>query len=121
MYRVHAPEVMNQKFVMAFNNRKIEEILSLYADDAVLITNSGGKSLVGKDNIRGEIEHLLKFSDAMASRDMLCMTHKDLALLHADVDLRLGRRLISTQTMSALIRREPNGLWLYAGATLPGI
>ncbi|MDR6626297.1 nuclear transport factor 2 family protein [Caulobacter segnis] len=121
MYKVHAPEAMNQAFVMAFNNRKIDIILSLYADDAVLVTDSAGQPLFGKESIRKRIEDLLELSDTMTSRDTLCMAHKDLALLCADVDLRLGKRVISTDKMSALVRRDPNGHWLYAGATLPGI
>lgn len=119
VYKVHAPEAMNHTFVMAFDNRKIDIILSLYADDAVLVTDSARQSLFGKEYIQKSIEYLLNISDAMTSRDTLCMPHKDLALLRADVDLRLGRQIISTHTMSALIRREPNGHWLYAGATLP--
>jgi ketosteroid isomerase-like protein len=110
---------MTQKFVTAFNSKRVDIILRLYADDAVIVIDSDRHSLSGKDNIRNLFSSILRFCDSIQAKDTLCMAHKDLAILHTNVDLRLGPEIISTQKMGALIRREPNGHWLYAGATIP--
>lgn len=120
VHSVYAPETMNSTFVAAFNSRTINSILHLFAEDAVITVDSARQTLSGKEIVRFALGKLLEKADRISSRETLCMVHGDLALLRADVDLRLGERVISTHEMSAVIHRGANGLWRYAGATLPG-
>ncbi len=125
MFRVHAPQEMNETFARAFNSRKLENLLTLYETDAVHLDGSGS-SATGLDAIGAELARLLEAPGIMVSRNNFCVVHGDVALLRADFALRDGDRLVASGSTAELVRRQADGTWLYvidhaAGATVPAV
>lgn len=125
MFRVHAPQEMNETFARAFNSRKLESLLTLYETDAVHLDGSGS-SATGLDAIGAELARLLEAPGIMVSRNNFCVVHGDVALLRADFALRDGDRLVASGSTAELVRRQADGTWLYvidhaAGATVPAV
>ncbi len=126
MFKVHAPQEMNATFARAFNSRKLENLLSLYEPDAVLLVDASGSSANGLDAIGAELARLLEAPGIMVSRNNFCVVHSDVALLRADFALRDGDRLVASGSTAELVRRQADGTWLYvidhaAGATVPPV
>jgi ketosteroid isomerase-like protein len=126
MFKVYLPNEMNETFARAFNSRKLENLLALYEQDAVLLVDGSGSSAVGYDAIGNELVKLLQAPGVMVSKNNFCIVHGDIALLRADFVLRDGDKLIASGSTAELVRRQADGSWLYvidhaAGASMPSI
>lgn len=126
MFKVHAPQEMNETFARAFNSRKLENLLSLYEPNAILLVDGSGSSATGLDEIGAELARLLDAPGIMVSRNNFCVVHGDVALLRADFALRDGDSLIVSGSTAELVRRQADGRWLYiidhaAGASIPPV
>ena len=126
MFKVHAPQEMNATFARAFNSRSLDNMLSLYEPEAVLLTDGGGKESRGLKAIAEELTKLLQAPGTMTSVNNFCVMHGDLAILRADFVLREGDTVIAHGSTAELVRRQPDGTWLYvidhaAGASLPPV
>lgn len=126
MFKVHAPNEMNETFARAFNSRKLENLLALYQPDAVLLVDASGSSAVGHEAIGNELSQLFLAPGTMVSKNNFCVVHGDIALLRADYALRDGDRLIASGSTAELIRKQADGSWLYVidhagGASIPSV
>lgn len=125
MSLVLTPSAINQAFADAFNRRSIEQLLSLYEDEAVLHTDEAAPGLRGVAAIRPVLEQLLQLPGRMCSRNRFCIESGDLALLRADYTLTASDGTVLLAGSSAeLARRQQDGGWRYlidhaAGASLP--
>lgn len=126
MFKVYTPSEMNETFARAFNSRNLDNLLSLYESGAILCVDGSGREAIGEVSIGRELVKLLQAPGSMISKNNFCVVHGDLALLRADFTLRDGETLIASGSTSELIRRQPDGSWLYvidhaAGASLPSV
>lgn len=112
--QVWHPAEMNACFARAFNSRRIEHLLVLYEDDAVLRTDAAAEHR-GLAAIRAQLTHLLALPGTMASRNNFCIAHGDgLALLRADWALQDAPGTVLARGGSAeLVRRQRDGSWRY--------
>lgn len=123
-YRVSTPAGMNETFARAFNSRDVDNLLSLYEPDAALVVDDTGTVLRGTTAITSALTALLQAPGVMRSVNNFCVEHGDLALLRADWALADGDTLIASGSTAEVVRRQPDGAWLYvidhaAGASVP--
>jgi uncharacterized protein (TIGR02246 family) len=107
---------MNSAFADAFNSGDIENLVSLYEPGAVLVPRPG-QVVEGLEAIREALQELLALKGLMSSENQYALVHGDIALLRAKVHLvgntpDGGRLEISNHT-AEVIRRQPDGSWLY--------
>ena len=113
---VYNPRDMNSAFAEAFNSGDIEKLLSLYEPTAVLVPKPG-QVVEGVEAIRGALEELLALKGTMRSENQYALVHGDIALLRAKVRLAVtgpdGNSLEIHNHTAEVIRRQPEGNWLY--------
>lgn len=114
--KVYKPEDMNSAFAEAFNSGNIEDLLSLYEPDAVLVPKPG-HVVEGAEAIRAALRELLTLKGTMRSENQYALVHGDIALLRAKVRLvgtgPGGERVEIHNHTAEVIRRQPDGTWLY--------
>lgn len=114
--KVYNPENMNSAFAEAFNSGDIESLLSLYEPEAVLIPRPG-QFAEGVEAIRAALQELLTLNGLMRSENRYALVHGDIALLRAEVHLvgttPDGVRLEIHNHTAEVVRRQPDGSWLY--------
>lgn len=114
--KVYKPEDMNSAFAEAFNSGDIERLVSLYEPGAVLVPKPG-QVVEGAEAIRAALQGLLALKGFMRSENQYALVHGDIALLRAKVHLvgtgPDGNRLEINNHTAEVIRRQPDGSWLY--------
>lgn len=113
MFAVTEPAAMNEVFARAFNSRSIDNLLALYESDAILKTDAGDDFATGLAAIGDALSQLLLAPGTMRSANAFCLVHGDIALLRADWSLSDGDRLIAAGSSAEIVRRQPDGRWLY--------
>ncbi|MFP3391635.1 YybH family protein [Brevibacillus sp. SIMBA_040] len=110
------PQDMNAAFAAAFNSGQIENLLALYEPDAVLIDHNSNE-MRGTEAIRQALEQLLQIKGTMISTNIYCILYGDLALLRAHFVIHGtgpdGRSSQFDGHTSEIVRKQPNGGWLY--------
>ncbi|HEY9282962.1 MAG TPA: SgcJ/EcaC family oxidoreductase [Pyrinomonadaceae bacterium] len=114
--KVYNPEDMNSAFAEAFNSGDIESLVALYEPGAILVPKPG-QVAEGIEAIRAALQELLALKGHMRSENQYALVHGDIALLRAKVHLTGtgpdgGRLEISNHT-AEVVRRQPDGGWLY--------
>jgi uncharacterized protein (TIGR02246 family) len=114
--KVHDPERLHAAFVEAYNSGNLEDLVSLYEPDAVLIPQPGQRS-VGRSAIKESFMGLLKLKGTMQIRTLLCLRSGDLALLQASWHLSAtgpdGQPGESSARTAEVARKQPDGSWLF--------
>jgi uncharacterized protein (TIGR02246 family) len=108
------PAEIHVLFADAFNRGDVEAIAALYEADAVYVVN--GQHLIGRDRIREAYGNLLPDRGRMTLETCAVVeSPQGLALLHGrwTVEPPSGTpimRGLSTE----VVRKQPNGIWLFA-------
>lgn len=114
--KVFNPEDMNSAFAEAFNSGNIEDLISLYEPNAVLIPGPG-RVAEGIPAIRAALQELLALKGHMRSENQYALVHGEIALLRAKVHLvgtgPDGGPLEINNHTAEVVRRQPDGSWLY--------
>jgi uncharacterized protein (TIGR02246 family) len=114
--KVYKPEDMNSAFAEAFNSGDIENLMALYEPSAVLVPMPG-RLVEGTGAIRAALQELLALKGHMQSENQYALVHDDIALLRAKVHLAGtgpdGNRLEINNHTTEVVRRQPDGSWLY--------
>jgi uncharacterized protein (TIGR02246 family) len=93
------------------NNRDLEGLMALYADDARMVTMEGAVA-EGLDAIRGQWAGVLAMDGRMTVESRFAIEMGDLALLSNTWTFSAGDEQMSGTT-SEVARRQPDGSWLY--------
>ena len=109
---------IHRRFQTAFNNKDLEGILALYEPEAVFV-NTDGAVLHGHKEIRrafaqifsGEVQIHLETAGIVEGTDGLALMHGRWVLSGTGPD---GQPMEQRGTSAEVLRRQPNGLWLYA-------
>lgn len=113
---VMRPEDMNGAFAEAVNSGDVERVLALYEPEALLAPRPGERAS-GIEEIRTALDELLTLGGTMTSRNLWCMQVGELALLQGEWHLRGtapdGSPLQLSSRTSEVVRRQPDGSWLY--------
>ena len=110
-----SPEQVIDGFIAAVNAGDIERVLTAYERGARLAFP--GQPAVGHDAIRGAIQNLLSQKPTMKGRTVSVSQVGDLALLRSEWALtgtdQTGARVDLSGESAELVRRQPDGTWLY--------
>lgn len=113
---VHEPDEMNAAFAAAYNSGDIEQLLALYEPDAILAPQPGLRA-VGLEAIREALLGLLGLGGTMRSENLYCLRSGDIALLQGSWTLstadREGEPVELASRTAEVVRRQPDGSWLY--------
>ena len=107
------PAQVHELFEKFFNSRDIEGMLSLYEDDAVLLS-APGAPMIGKDAIRTSIEGMFAMEGTItftAETDPL--VNGDIALTHGKWQLAVGGNVLMEASTAEVVRRGADGQWRY--------
>ena len=112
----HEPQELHTEFARALNVGDLEELASLYEDDATII--SGGQVVQGIAAIREALGAFLAMSPQMDLQTVSVLQGaSNLALLQGRWTWRGtaadGSRVESSGTSREVARRHANGNWLY--------
>lgn len=114
--KVYSPEEMNPAFAKAFNSGKLENLLALYESEAVLLDHDGNP-LQGKDLVREALKKLLQIGGTMISKNIYCIPFENIALLRCHFVIETtdpeGTPAQIEGHSSEIVRRQPDGTWLY--------
>jgi uncharacterized protein (TIGR02246 family) len=114
--KVYQPKDMNSAFAEAFNSGDIENLMALYEPRAVLVPRPG-QVVEGEQAIRAALQELLALKGYMQSENQYALVQGDIALLRAKVHLTGtapdGGRLEINNHTAEVVRRQPDGSWLY--------
>lgn len=125
MLRVSDPKWMNQTFAACFNKRSLNDLLALYEPEAQFKGEIEGPVLQGLDAIRAQLQGLLTIPGSMQAINNFCIQQGELAMLRADWRIEADDgSIIASGSSAELVRRQPEGHWLYVidhavGATMP--
>jgi ketosteroid isomerase-like protein len=111
MYKVLEPRDMNTTFAQARNAGDLEGLLSLFEPDAVI--QEADRRCAGRADVRAHLEWLVTIGGAMVSQNNFAIEAGDIALLRADYAIYDGARLVASGSTAEVIRRQPDGRWLY--------
>ena len=113
---VTRPEEMNGAFAEAVSSGDLERVLALYEPEALLAPRPGERAR-GLGEIRAALGELLSLGGVMESRNVWCMQVAELALLQGEWRLRGtapdGSPLELSSRTAEVVRRQPDGSWLY--------
>jgi ketosteroid isomerase-like protein len=113
---VMRPEEMNGAFAEAVNSGDVGRVLALYEREALLAPRPGQRAS-GLEEISAALEELLSLGGTMASRNVWCMQVGELALLQGEWHLSGtapdGSPLELSSRTAEVVRRQPDGSWLY--------
>lgn len=110
------PESAHDEFLRLFRAGDLEGIVALYEDEAVIV-NPDGSSASGKPAIREAMKGFLAVGGQMDLKTRYVARNGDLALLSNVWNLRAtgpdGKPLAMTGQTTEVVRRQPDGRWLY--------
>lgn len=104
---IATPHDMPAAFAAAFNERSVDRLLALYADDAVLIAD--GVTEVPAAGLRAALEGFLALPGPMKMTLKRAVTGAESAVVVAEWSLPNGM----SGTTSDVLRRSPTGGWQY--------
>ena len=111
------PSEIHELFQAAFNTRDAQALLALYEPDAVFVTGPGA-SVTGHDAIDKIYQSFFDMKPVMRLETASVLQNGDLALLEGRWVLigasREGDPFQVTGTSREVVRRQPDGRWLYA-------
>jgi ketosteroid isomerase-like protein len=93
------------------NNRDIDGLMALYAEDATMVLVDGS-TVTGLSAIREEWSALLAMNGHITLRSRFAIAAGDLAVLSNEWTFEVGGEQLSSVT-AEVARRQPDGGWLY--------
>ena len=110
-----SPEQVIETFIAAVNAGDIERVLAVYESGARLAFP--GQPSVGHDAIRGALQSLLAQKPTMTGRTVSVSQVGDVALLRSEWSFtgtdQTGARVEMSGESAEVVRRQPDGTWLY--------
>ncbi|HXE98035.1 MAG TPA: SgcJ/EcaC family oxidoreductase [Dongiaceae bacterium] len=110
------PEEVDQLFVQAFSAGDLEALVALYEPDAALVPQSG-QAVMGIEAIRNALQGFLSLCGEFRVDVKSVVETGDLALVRSDWSLigtAPGGCLVNLSgRASEVVRRQPDGSWLY--------
>ncbi|MEQ8232259.1 MAG: SgcJ/EcaC family oxidoreductase [Gammaproteobacteria bacterium] len=103
-------------FARCFNAGDVEGLLDLYEPDAVFVTGPG-EHVSGREAIREALQGFLDTGGRIAFKTRHAVQQGDIALLSNEYTLEGtdadGKPFTLTGKTSEVLRRQPDGRWLY--------
>ena len=111
------PTDVHTLFEKAFNAGDLQGMMALYEPDAILIPQPGAEPVQGLQAIRSALEGFLMLKGKMELQTKHVVRHGDIALLRGAWRLRGtgpdGKPVEMAHGSAEVVRRQPDGRWLY--------
>ena len=108
------PGQVIELFAKYFNAADADGILSLYEKEAAFVAGPGAGTLDGVDAIRQAIEGFTAAGGTMEIIGSAVYESGDIALTHNRWRWDTGQGEPQTAVTAEVVRRQPDGTWLYA-------
>jgi uncharacterized protein (TIGR02246 family) len=113
----YSPKELLDQVVEAFGNRSIEALLAVYEPGAPFVAQPGQR-LTGSEVIRTALEAFFAIEPTFALDKGSVVEADDLALVHSNWTIDGiapdGAPLTMTGSATDVLRRQPDGTWLFA-------
>ena len=113
---VNEPQQMSAAFANAFNSGNISNLLSLFDDQAQMVTQNGD-AVTGHDAIAEQLNGFLSLGGQMAAENVYAYVQGDTALLRGHWKLTAknedGSPLEIEGHTSEVVKKQADGRWLY--------
>ena len=104
-------------FEATFNSADVDGLLALYEPDALLASTAGQEPARGRDQIRAAVLNFLAGGATIQLETVLALETGDMGLLQGRWLLRGnsldGNPFVLNGTSVEVLRRQPDGRWLY--------
>jgi len=111
-----SPEETAEAFFSAFNNEDIDAVVALYEPEAVLVAQPG-QTAQGTTALREALREFLAMKPTLTPEKSKLVTAGDIALSVVKWTLNGtgpdGQAVQMEGTTSDILRRQPNGTWLF--------
>ena len=117
------PEETIRAFAGAMNDRDIEALMSYYDDDSALVVKLG-THLKGRDAIRKALESVFPLEPNVQIHRVDAIESTDVAMCLVESTFKgttpKGKAIERPQRSVDVLRRQPDGRWLFAIDNAPG-
>ena len=111
------PATAHEMFAEAMNNRDVEALCAMYADDAVLVLRNGGMIVRGKDNIRKVFTKMTKVIQKLTLETVYAVKSGDTMLFrskyHSVFTAPHGDTVEVLCSGVEVLKEQPDGTWKF--------
>ncbi len=116
MFKVSDPTRGHDIYTEALNNRSLEVLLAIYADDAVMVL-PGARVLQGKEEIRRFFVDLIEAIDTISLTTVFRLDYEDTVIFRSKYRAVLktsdGHETIQETSGIEVMRKQEDGRWLF--------
>ena len=107
------PEHVHAALATAWNTGDVNNVLALYEDEGVLVPQPG-QSISGKAKIKEALLGFLSTKGIFEIKTTYCVQCGDVAMSRSLWSIRDGNEIKIKAKGTELLRKQPNGSWLFA-------
>ena len=115
-FTVSDPNKGHEIFTKALNDKNLDVLLDIYADDAVMVA-PGGRVLQGKEDIHRFFADLIKAIDTITLTTVFRMDYKDTVVFRSKYRVVLntpeGEKTAQATSGIEVMRKQNDGNWLF--------
>ena len=115
-FTIRDPNKGHEIYTKALNEKNLNVLEDIYADDAVMVL-PGGKSIQGKKDIHQYFVDTIRNIDAIALTTVFRMNYKDTVVFrskfHAVFDSPDGKKVTQASSGIEVMRKQKDGTWLF--------
>lgn len=115
-FAISDPNKGHEIFTEALNEKNLDVLMDIYADDAVIVT-PGGKIVQGENDIRQLFVDTIKNIDTITLTTVFRMNYKDTAVFRskyrAIFNTPDGKKIVQDTSGIEVMRKQNDGTWLF--------
>lgn len=115
-FTISDPNKGHEVFTKALNEKDLNVLLDIYADDAVMVT-PGGRIVQGKDDVRQFFVDTIKIIDTITLTTVFRMNYEDTAVFRskyvAVFNTPDGQKITQDTSGIEVMRKQKDGNWLF--------
>ena len=113
---IRDPNKGHEIYTKALNEKNLQVLVDIYADDAVMVL-PGGKLVQGKNDIRQFFADTIKVIESIALTTVFRMDYKDTVVFrskyHAVFNTPDGKKIAQASSGIEVMRKQDDGTWLF--------
>ena len=115
-FTISDPNKGHEIYTEALNEKNLDVLMDIYADDAVMVT-PGGKIVQGENDIRQLFVDTIKTIDTITLTTVFRMNYKDTAVFRskyrAVFNTPDGKKIVQDTSGIEVMRKQNDGTWLF--------
>ena len=114
--KITDPNVAHQLFTQAINKKDIEQLCSIYSDDAVIILRSG-QAIRGKEAIRKVFSRMINATEKLTLETVYQIQSENTVLFrskyHSIYNNQEGEKVDHVNSGIEILQKQKDGTWLF--------